>query len=201
MDERELRRSPSAPVVAVLAGGLSRRMGAAKAAVELAGRPLISYPLRAAAEAGLPALVVAKSDSELPPLQAPIVREPDSPRHPLCGVLAALRHAGGRAVLAVACDMPFLSARLLAWMAEMGEATVVTVDGRTQPLPALYSQATRPALEQALARGDSLRAALALARARAIDEHELRGSGDLRRMFFSVNDASDLRLAEGWLRA
>jgi molybdenum cofactor guanylyltransferase len=201
MDERELRRSPSAPVVAVLAGGLGRRMGAAKAAVELAGRPLISYPLRAAAEAGLPALVVAKSDSELPPLQAPIVREPDSPRHPLCGVLAALRHAGGRAVLAVACDMPFLSARLLAWMAEMGEAAVVTVDGHAQPLPALYSQATRPALEQALARGDSLRAALALARARSIDEHELRGFGDPRRMFFSVNDASDLRLAEGWLRA
>jgi len=201
MDERELRRSPSAPVVAVLAGGLSRRMGAAKAAVELAGRPLISYPLRAAAEAGLPALVVAKPDSELPPLQAPIVREPDSPRHPLCGVLAALRHVGGCAVLAVACDMPFLNARLLAWMAEMGEATVATVDGRAQPLPALYSQAAGPALERALARGDSLRAALALTRARSIDEHELRSFGDPRRMFFSVNDASDLRLAEGWLRA
>jgi hypothetical protein len=37
-------------------------------------------------------------------------------------------------------------------------------------------------------------------RARSIDEHELRGFGDPRRMFFSVNDASDLRLAEGWLR-
>ncbi|HLB21413.1 MAG TPA: NTP transferase domain-containing protein, partial [Solirubrobacteraceae bacterium] len=148
MDERELRPPPPAPVVAVLAGGLGRRMGAAKAAVELAGRPLISYPLRAAAEAGLPALVVAKSDSELPPLQALVVREPDSPRHPLCGVLAALRHVGagkgelwpcdgerdgrergvgdGRAVLAVACDMPFLGARLLAWMAAMGEVAVAT---------------------------------------------------------------------------
>jgi molybdenum cofactor guanylyltransferase len=210
MDERELRPSPPAAAVAVLAGGRGRRMGAAKAVVELAGRPLISYPLRVAAEAGLPTLVVAKPNSELPPLQAPIVREPDSPRHPLCGVLAALRHVGegagegrvgdGRAVLAVACDMPFLSARLLAWMAEMGEVAVATLDGRAQPLPALYSQATRPVLEQALARGDSLRATLARLRARPIDERELRGFGDPRRMLFSVNDASDLRLAEEWLR-
>jgi molybdopterin-guanine dinucleotide biosynthesis protein A len=199
MDEREVRPAPPAPVVAVLAGGLGRRMGRAKAVVELAGMPLISYPLRAAAEAGLPALVVAKLDSELPPLKVPIVHEPDSPRHPLCGVLAALRHTDG-AVLAVACDMPFLSAALMAWIAALGEAAVAEVDGCRQPLPALYPPAAVPALEQALARGDSLRAVLELLRARAITERQLRGFGDSRRLFFSVNDASDLHLAEGWLR-
>jgi molybdopterin-guanine dinucleotide biosynthesis protein A len=202
MDERDARTPPSAVVVAVLAGGLGRRMGTGKAVVELAGRPLISYPLRAAAEAGLPTLVVAKSDSELPPLEAAIVHEPDSPRHPLCGVLAALGHVGAsdRAVLAVGCDMPFLSGRLLAWIAGLGEAAVAEVDGGLQPLPALYPQAAIPALERALARGDSLRKALETLRARTIAERELRDFGDPRRLFFSVNDASDLRLAEDWLR-
>ena len=50
-------------LVAVLAGGASRRMGAPKACVELGGRPLISYPLEAAAAAGLSAVVVAKDAS------------------------------------------------------------------------------------------------------------------------------------------
>jgi molybdopterin-guanine dinucleotide biosynthesis protein A len=199
MDEREVRPRPPAPVVAVLAGGLGRRIGGAKARVELAGRPLISYPLRAASEAGLAAVVVAKQDSQLPPLQVPLVREPDGPRHPLCGVLAALGHADG-AVLAVACDMPFLSARLLAWIAALDEAAVAEVDGHRQPLPALYPAAAVPVLERALVRGDSLRAALQLLHARAIGEQELRGFGDPRRLFFSVDDASDLLLAESWLR-
>jgi molybdopterin-guanine dinucleotide biosynthesis protein A len=199
MDEREVRPAPSPPVVAVLAGGLARRMGGAKALVELAGRPLISYPLRAAAEAGLATIVVAKQDSELPPLRVPIVREPDGTRHPLCGVLAALGHADA-GVLAVPCDMPFVSARLLAWLAGLGETVLIEVDGRAQPLPALYPSAAVPVLEQALARGDSLRATLELLRARPIAEQELRRFGDLRRLFFSVNDASDLRLAERWLR-
>ena len=44
----------------VLAGGRGSRLGGAKPTAELAGRPLISYPLAALAEAGLDAAVVAK---------------------------------------------------------------------------------------------------------------------------------------------
>jgi molybdopterin-guanine dinucleotide biosynthesis protein A len=96
--------------------------------------------------------------------------------------------------------MPFLSARLLAWIAALDEAAVAEVDGHRQPLPALYPVAAVPVLERALVRGDSLRAALQLLHARAIGEQELRGFGDPRRLFFSIDDASDLLLAESWLR-
>lgn len=50
---------------AVLAGGRGSRLGGAKAMAELAGRPLISYPLAALADAGLDAFVVAKPSSGL----------------------------------------------------------------------------------------------------------------------------------------
>jgi molybdopterin-guanine dinucleotide biosynthesis protein A len=49
----------------VLAGGRGSRLGGAKPTAELAGRPLISYPLAALAEAGLEAAVVAKPDTDL----------------------------------------------------------------------------------------------------------------------------------------
>ena len=55
-------------IVAVLAGGRGRRMGASKATVALAGEPLISRPLAAARAAGLEAVVVAKPDTALPEL-------------------------------------------------------------------------------------------------------------------------------------
>ena len=51
---------------AVLAGGLGSRIGGDKALVQLAGRPLISYPLAAAQAAGLDAVVVAKRSTSLP---------------------------------------------------------------------------------------------------------------------------------------
>ena len=58
---------------AVLAGGSGARMGRGKATLELAGRPLISYPLAALIEARLETVVVAKRDSELPDLPVPLV--------------------------------------------------------------------------------------------------------------------------------
>jgi molybdopterin-guanine dinucleotide biosynthesis protein A len=56
-------------LVAVLAGGRSRRMGAPKTLADLGGAPLIARPLAAAAAAGLEAVIVAKQDTALPALR------------------------------------------------------------------------------------------------------------------------------------
>ncbi|MBS1881068.1 MAG: NTP transferase domain-containing protein, partial [Actinobacteria bacterium] len=97
----------------MLAGGAGTRLGGGKATAELAGRALVEYPLAALAAAGVEAVVVAKAETELPRLAVPVVVEPAAPRHPLLGIVAALRHAGGRPVLAVACDLPLLAPALL----------------------------------------------------------------------------------------
>lgn len=200
-------------VVAVLAGGRGSRLGAGKASAELCGRPLIAYPLNAARAAGLAAVVVAKRASELPPLGVPVVHEPDAPRHPLCGIVAALRQTRAP-VVAVGCDMPFLTGELLAWLAGGGggaaggrgpratvpRATAPRVGGHVQPLPALYCPADLPALERALAGERSLRATLAELGPRVLDEQALGAFGEPARLCFSVNDARDLRTAEGWVQ-
>jgi molybdenum cofactor guanylyltransferase len=146
-------------IVAVLAGGASRRLGAPKPLAELGGRPLISHALDAAARAGLAAVVVAKADTALPALDVPVWIEPDEPRHPLTGLVAALERAG-EPVVAVACDQPWLPPDLLARLAGAPGAAAVMVAGRLEPFPARYEPGALDALRDALDRRAPLRATL-----------------------------------------
>ena len=61
-----LRRRP--PIGVILAGGQGRRIGGSKAVVQLAGQPLITYPLEAVRTALGDVAVVAKADTQLPSL-------------------------------------------------------------------------------------------------------------------------------------
>jgi molybdopterin-guanine dinucleotide biosynthesis protein A len=143
--------------VAVLAGGRGSRIGGDKALVALAGRPLISYPLQAAQDAGLKAVVVAKSTTRLPPLAVPIILEPDAPTHPLLGIVTALQQLP--AVIALPCDMPFVEPADLASLAAMSaDAAILTPD---QPFPALYRRALLPQLREALEARASMRSTMA----------------------------------------
>lgn len=185
------------PLAAVLAGGAARRLGGAKATASLGGRPLIDYPLSALRRAGLEAVVVAKPATALPRLEVPVLREPAQPTHPLAGILAALRHAGGRRLMVVACDMPLVTAPLLRWMAALDEPLAVPrAGGRLHPLLARYGAEHADALERALADGRSLSAAVSALEPRVVGETELRRFGEPERLLFNVNSPDDLEHAE-----
>jgi molybdopterin-guanine dinucleotide biosynthesis protein A len=138
--------------VAVLAGGRGSRLGGAKATALLRGEPLIAHVLRAAEDA----VVVAKRDTPLPPLEVPVWIEPDEPVHPLTGLVYALERGP---CVAVACDQPWLTAALRAELAEA--RAVACVNGEYEPFPGYYDPAQLPALREALAEEASLRRTLA----------------------------------------
>ena len=167
--------SEGRPLAVVLAGGLSRRMGEPKALVLLGGRPLIAWPLAAAAAAGLEAVVVAKPGSALPPLEVPVWDEPEAPSHPLTGLVAALERAGGP-VVALACDMPFVSPGLIARLA----AAKGVAAPAGEAFPARYEPSALPALRAGLAREAAVRAVLAELGAAPVeaDAEELVGIND-----------------------
>jgi molybdopterin-guanine dinucleotide biosynthesis protein A len=181
---------------AVLAGGRGSRLGGAKPTAELAGRPLISYPLAALAAAGIEAFVVAKPDTDLPPLTVDLVTEPAEPSHPLVGIVAALRHAG-RPVVVLGCDFPFAPPALLRALADLSEPLVVPVPGGDpQPLMARWSPELLPRLEAALEREEPLRRTVAALGPRLLDDPELAKFGNPARAFLNVNTPPDLRAAE-----
>jgi len=132
------RRRPE-PIGVILAGGLGRRIGGAKAVVKLAGRPLITYPLAAVA-------VLAKPDTTLPSLPgATVWIERAEPRHPLVGVVEALGLAEGRAVVICAADLPFVTASLIRALATSNPgrapAMVAASAGAMHPLLGCYQPA------------------------------------------------------------
>jgi molybdopterin-guanine dinucleotide biosynthesis protein A len=144
-----------APIGVVLAGGNGRRIGGGKAIVELHGRPLVSYPVGVLQAALGRVAVVAKADTELPPLPGvEIWTEPEQPRHPLAGIVHALEGARPRPVLVAAGDMPFLTeevVRRVATATAGGRPAVVPrAGGRLQPLLARYEPAALAPLLDAL---------------------------------------------------
>jgi molybdopterin-guanine dinucleotide biosynthesis protein A len=179
----------------VLAGGRGSRLGGAKPTADLAGRPLISYPLAALAEAGLESVVVAKPDTDLPPLDVDALTEPAEPVHPLAGIVAALRRTG-RPIVVIGCDFPFVPAALLRALADAPEPLVVPAPGDApQPLVAGWAPALLPALEDALAREEPLRRTVAALSPRLLEDAELAAFGDPARVFFNVNTPADLDAA------
>jgi molybdopterin-guanine dinucleotide biosynthesis protein A len=123
---------------------VGRRIGGDKAIVELEGRPLLHYPLNVLRAVLDDVAVVAKPSTVLPGLDADIAiwLEAEEPRHPLAGIVHALRCARGRPVVVVAGDMPFVTRSLVASLArERARGAVAVVPraaGRLQPLCARY---------------------------------------------------------------
>jgi molybdenum cofactor guanylyltransferase len=195
-DTRRMAGREAAVLAAVLAGGRGARIGEPKAAVRLGGRALIEHPLGALRVAGLETVVVAKPASRLPPVDVARWEEPDQPVHPLCGVLRALEGAGGRPVLVVACDMPFLAPGLLRRLAAIEAPLVVPeAGGRLHPLLARYSAELIAPLREALGRGASLQDTVRGLRPKLLGEDALRRFGEPERLLFNVNDRADLARA------
>lgn len=177
-------------------------MGEAKTVSEVAGRPLIAYPIEAVRAAGLEPVVVAKPDTPLPDLAFRVVHDDNTASHPAAGIIAALRAAEGRPVVVLACDMPFVPPELVELLAGLeGGVAIPRVGGRLEPLLARYAPSAIPVLNRAVARGDALRAAVAALDPLIVEEAELTRFGEPAGMTSNVNDRAELADAERLLAA
>jgi molybdopterin-guanine dinucleotide biosynthesis protein A len=114
------------------------------------------------------------------------------------GVHAALGAARTAWVLAVACDMPFVQPEavrvLLEARAPEVDAVCFTVQGRVEPLLAVYRASLAGPWGEGLEEGDpSLRELLSRSRARLLPEEALRAVDAELRSLVNVNTPEDLR--------
>jgi molybdopterin-guanine dinucleotide biosynthesis protein A len=133
------------------------------------GEPILARLLRLGREQGFELVIVgdASAYSALRSDARCIADEP-SGIGPLGGLAALLRHAGGRPAIALSCDLPRLSAEVLARLAEHPSAAPViatrrSADALWEPLVARYqSQRVLPVIEaQARMQKHSLQSLLA----------------------------------------
>ncbi len=134
----------------VLAGGQSRRFGTDKARHPIDGRPMIARVYATVQAVAHPVWVsVQRADErydDVLPEGARYVTDPQPDTGPLAGLLAGSQAAEATWLLAVSCDVPYLTpgvlVELLAARAAPVEAIVPeTPDGRSHPLCALYRRA------------------------------------------------------------
>ena len=140
----------------VLAGGRSSRMGADKALIPFAGRPLVVHAIETLRSAGL-AVSIAGARSKLTAF-APIVEDAEPDHGPLGGICAALASTTARWAVFLPVDLPLLPpalvAVLLAHACIAGAAvTVPSVNGFAQTFPVVIWRDARPALSNELRDG------------------------------------------------
>ncbi len=147
-------------VLGVFVGGASRRMGGRPKGLlpGPSGEPLVEGLVRAGREAGLEAVLVgdaAAYASVVPEVPRLADRPPGV--GPLGGLAALLHHAGDADAIAVACDMPHVSAAVLTRLAAHPSAAAVIAperDGRFEPLLARYRAGrVGPDVDRAIAEG------------------------------------------------
>ncbi|QXD16271.1 molybdenum cofactor guanylyltransferase [Rhodocaloribacter litoris] len=142
----------------ILAGGTGRRFGSDKARAVVAGRPMIERVYRVVAPVAGTVLLSVRPGQEDYGLPVRRVEDPVEGAGPLAGLLAGLEAAETPWLLAVACDLPFLSEDILRTLlaaCRPGLDAVVprTPDGRLHPLCAAYATTVRPVVAEQLAAG------------------------------------------------
>lgn len=141
----------------VLAGGKSTRMGRDKALLEWRGRPLVEHALGKLRALGMPAHLLGTR----PDLArfAPVIPDNFPDRGPLGGIEAALGFTDTELNLFLPIDLPLLPVEFLRWLIARAEltqaaATLPRVEGRPQPLCAVYHRGLLPGIQSALQQGD-----------------------------------------------
>lgn len=142
--------------VVIQAGGESRRMGKDKALVPFLGIPLVERVLERVVDLGDEVILTTNKLEEYRYLNLPLYQDKLPDRGALGGLYTALSVARSPLVAVVACDMPFVSANLLAAERDLlvstgSDAVIPQTEGGTEPFHAVYyRQPCLPAIEAAL---------------------------------------------------
>ncbi len=181
------------PLGVVLAGGRSSRMGEDKTLLRLDGESLVA---RAAAKLSqvVPEVVLADRERRLDPRWVSL---PDGPgRGPVAGLLGAAAGFPNRPLLALACDLPNISTRLLALLAtdDCHDWVMPRSTNGVEPLCALYRPGALAVLAQRVVASRYSLYELETERSlsgRVIESAELRLVGDPELLFANLNTPED----------
>lgn len=186
--------------MAIQAGGRSQRMGQDKGLVLLGGKPLVQHVLDRAGALGQDVLVTTNRPQDYAFLGVRLVRDEVPEGGPLAGLRTALAAARADTVLALACDLPFVSRPLLEHLLSLSGQAQVIVPWRAagcEPLHAVYARSCLPAVDAALAAGETRVVAFySQVSVLAIDDETLLRFDPGGLSFFNVNTLQDLEQAE-----
>lgn len=188
----------------ILAGGKSSRMGTNKALLKINERTNIERIITRLHPAFPDPILVTNDPEAYHLLGLKAVSDYFPGKGPLAGIHAGLIASPHETNLIVACDMPFVSPELAAALAEKSadyDAVIPVIDGKQQPLFALYKKHLSGVLEENI-QNDQLRIRDLLDSLKVLylTERDLKSVDSLERIFFNMNRPDEyeeaLKLAE-----
>lgn len=194
--------------VVIQAGGESRRMGQDKALVPFLGKPLILRVIGRVAHLADELLVTTNHPENYRFLGYSLVPDLVPGRGALGGLFTALNAARHEMVAVVACDMPFVSAELLAaerdLLVAMGyDAAIPQSPDGAEPFHAVYRRAACLPAIQAAIQADRWRvnAWFSEVNIRLLSPQEIRQYDPEQLAFWNINTPQELRQAEELARS
>lgn len=188
----------------VLAGGESKRLGFNKAFAEVGDKPIIVRALDVLKGLFEEVFIVALEAEPFEHLGVPVRTDLLPGNNALGGVHAALSYASGEAGFVCACDMPFLSPRLIDRMVELASGYEVVLPRSPkglEPLHAIYARGCLPAIEGAIGAGElKLTSYFSRVAVRVLEADEVERLDPGGLSFFNVNTTEDLKTARALAR-
>lgn len=177
----------------VLAGGKSSRFGEDKALALWDGKTLLERVVNLLGDLQLDPVVIANLNRDYSFLSCPVFNDEIPEKGPLGGLYTAGSLFPEVTLLVLTCDMPFLTAPALKQLIKShtasAEATVFSIEGKTQPFPGIYEPALKMLILNRLESGElSMRSFLScIFQRKVIDARDLK-------VFQNVNCPEDLDL-------
>jgi len=199
---------------AILAGGQSTRFGGRdKGALIVDGRTIRDRQLAVLSRVTDDVMIVggperaaprqpnvARQNSVARPFQGRDVADLNAGCGPLGGVHSALAHARHDAVFVIACDMPFVTERLVRYLLDLAGAADFVVPRTARgyhPLCAVYTRACIEPIERRLNRRTlKMVDLLADVRTQVVTDDEIGEFGDVDRLLANVNTPSEYAALE-----
>lgn len=173
-----------------------------KAELQLEGETMLDRQIRLLRSVARRVLVVGGTPGYLEDFNVPRIPDALAGRGPLAGLYTALLESRTEFNLVLGCDLPFVSRRLLAFLAARAIATGsdVTVPrsqgGRMQPLCAVYRRRVLYAVRTRLEAGENkFRSFFPAVRCKTIAWRELAGAGFQPSIFNNMNTPEDYERA------
>lgn len=181
----------------LLAGGESTRMGSDKATVEWRGAPLWDRQLQKLRALTSNIFVSTRMDAPWRPGDVKLVFDEAPSRGPLSGIAASLALMRTDCLLVLAVDMPFITLshlKKLCDCAKEGVGAVPVVNGKVEPLAAVYPKCAESIFAKALNGTDHSVQRLVRQLATAGLVRKIPITGAAGRFYRSINYPADLRL-------
>lgn len=189
---------------AVLAGGMSRRMGTPKALLRLGKGTILEDKVAFLKKFFKEVFVVATEKGQFSGLGVEVVKDFIPGLGPLGGLQAALLASSNNRLFLTACDMPFVSLGLLRYVIHLPDHEKIILPVSSSGVETLFSVYPRACLKtipKLIVRGDARMISLQyLHPVRYINRNEVRRFDPEERSFFNMNTQEDyIRAKKIWL--